>query len=572
MKYTVLAASLAALLAPNVWAATYKLEELGTKETAKHGYVTAFNNNGEAIGVTRGEFSLKIDNQIIDYDDSTLKTAYNNQKKYEESINKTITFTLDDIKNGTINADALTFVMSVIQSRNRDPKWQKISDQIAVDFSSPVNEVTLFDIPSVDFDGLTRSTTNYYTAITEDGVKAAWGTSPYSKITFTPEGKDEVTYFVRDFEARGLVISASGEQTALSPIYDTHGGVSIATDIKQLTDGSYVVVGDSSIGIPEDRQKNLDDNCDNKDEPTEVCIWSFKTADVPLFDRRASLWRLDSNLNVTSVENLGLALTPKEDEGNAFRSSALGVNSSGIAVGYSDMRWKEDNGWVSQPVYFNNGVVTPIVTQDKYYRGLSGKAVDINDNNIITGYHTQLISGVVRTKFFYHNIATSETVFPTDFFSSSSSTAHDINNAGFIVGEGEVETSTSSNRRREGFLYDLNSNTFTNVNNFLPCYDTDGKTAYPYVVGEAIAINDNNEIIGSATKTVKKRDSLGQVTVDSTGKEEFESIVVPVKLTPITGSIESCPPTVQQPYERQGGSLAWLSFLLFPLVTWRRRR
>jgi len=105
----------------------------------------------------------------------------------------------------------------------------------------------------------------------------------------------------------------------------------------------------------------------------------------------------------------------------------------------------------------------------------------------------------------------------------------------------------------------------------LPCYASNGEDRYPYVVAEATGINENNEIIGSATKTVKKRDKKGDVVIDSTGQEEFESVVVAVKLVPIDGDIEKCPTQASETYERQGASFGFLSVLLLPLVAIRRR-
>ena len=55
-----------------------------------------------------------------------------------------------------------------------------------------------------------------------------------------------------------------------------------------------------------------------------------------------------------------------------------------------------------------------------------GKAFAINDNDIIAGYATKRIEGSLRNKLFYHDINTNTTVFPEDYFISSSSYANDI--------------------------------------------------------------------------------------------------------------------------------------------------
>lgn len=577
MKNKLIALAVAGVLSPQIHAATYKVVELGSAETAKHSYVTDFNDDGTAIGVLRDNYNLPIDISAIDFEDNSLDNAWKNQEKYEESIDKQITFTLQDIESGNINADALSFMLSFLSGKRSDPNWQKVDDTVVVSFDSGTQEQVIFDsqllIDSGDYqyDGLSRSVRNNLTAISENGVKVGWGSPAYTKEMFTPDGEtQEELFYLREFESRGIVIKPDGSQMVIEPEFNEHGGMSIITDISQRDDGGYVLVGDVSTGIPEDRQKNLDDNCDGKDEPEAVCVWLYKNQSNELFDRRAVKWTLDSEFNLTNTEILGLALTPEDDEDFAFKSTALTVNAEGIAAGYSHVRrYDNENRIDTMPVYFKDGEIISYITQNKNM--LSGQASDINDNNIIVGFMNKAISGTTRTKFYYHDINTGQTMFPEDYFSSSSSIARDINNQGIIVGEGETETNTSSNRRREAFMYEIHAEKFTNINDLLPCYASNGQDRYPYVVAEATGINENNEIIGSATKTVKKRDKQGNIVIDSTGQEEFESVVVAVKLVPIEGDIEKCPTQASETYERQGASFGFLSVLLLPLVAIRRR-
>jgi len=575
MKYKLIALAIATVLSPQINAATYNVVELGSSETAKHSYVTDFNNEGTAIGAIRGNFNLPIDISAIDFEDSTLDTAWDNQKKYEESIDKEITFTLQDIEAGNVNADALSFMLSFLSGKRGDPNWQKIDDTVVVSFENGVQEQVIFDSQllidsgSYQYDGLSRSVSNNLTAISENGVKVGWGSSAFTKEMFTPENKTEELFYLQEFENRGIVIKPDGSQFTIEPEFIEHGGISIITDISQREGGGYVLVGDVSTGIPEDRQKNIDDSCDGKDEPVEVCVWSLKNKSSELFDRRAVKWTLDSEFNITNTETLGLALTPEEDEDFAFKSTALTVNTQGIAAGYSHIRWKEGSSIVTMPAYFKDGEAFGFIDQNDDWFG--GQASDINDNDVIVGFANKTISGTTRTKFYYHDINTGQTMFPEDYFSSSSSIARDINNQGIIVGEGEIETNTSSNRRREAFMYEIHAEKFTNINDLLPCYDTNGEDRYPYIISEATGINENNEIIGSATKTVKKRDTKGDVVIDSTGQEEFESVVVAVKLVPIAGEVETCPTQASETYERQGATFGFLSVLLLPLVAIRRR-
>jgi len=576
MKNKLIALAVAGVLSPQIHAATYKVVELGSAETAKHSYVTDFNDEGTAIGAVRGNYNLPIDISAIDFEDSSLKNLWDNQEAYEESIDKQITFTLQDIEAGNINADALSFMLTFLSGKRSDPNWQKLDDSVVVSFENGPQEQVIFDsqllIDSGDYqyDGLSRSVTNNFTAISENGVKVGWGSPVYTKEMFTPDGEtQEELFYLREFESRGIVIKPDGSQILIEPEYNEHGGMSIITDISQRDGGGYILVGDVSTGIPEDRQKNLDDNCDGKDEPEAVCVWLYKNQSNELFDRRAVKWTLDAEFNLTNTETLGLALTPEEDEDYAFKSTALTVNAEGIAAGYSHMRWKDTESIVTMPAYFKDGEALGFIEQDDDWFG--GQASDINDNNVIVGYANKTISGTTRTKFYYHDINTGQTMFPEDYFSSSSSIARDINNQGIIVGEGETETNTSSNRRREAFMYEIHAEKFTNINDLLPCYANNGEDRYPYIVAEATGINENNEIIGSATKTVKKRDAKGDIVIDSTGQEEFESVVVAVKLVPIEGDIEKCPTQAADTYERQGASFGFLSVLLLPLVAFRRR-
>ncbi|KAA1155163.1 DUF3466 family protein [Pseudoalteromonas sp. FUC4] len=577
MKYKLLAASILATLSTTATSATYQLSELGTLEDAKYSYVTDVSESGHIIGFANGLYSLPIDISYIDFTESIIENSYDNTEAAFELSDKEITFTLDDIENNDAvftNADAHTFMVSFLSSIPTNFEYQKLSSLVGVKYSdTQVIEQPLFDIASLDYDGLTRSTSNIYNAVSEDGVTVGWGSAPYNKVSFTPDGDDEAeTWFTHEFIERGIVISADGMiKVPLEPEFNEYGGTSRANDIVKTNSG-YTVVGNMSTSIPDDRQDNIDDNCDNEDEPASVCINLLNTnISRGLFNKRAVKWELDESLNVISVKELGLALTPDEGEteDDAFASTALAVNSNGIIVGSSNTRYyKNDDTILTMPVYFKDGAVTDFIDQEDDWQ--AGKSIAINDNDVITGYATKRIEGTLRNKFFYHDIATGNTVFPTDYFSSSSSYGNDINNQGYIVGEGEVGVSDNT-RRKEAFIYKIGEDKITNLNDLLPCFDTDGETNYAYTMAEATSINENNEIFGTATKTVEKLDSLGGVVTDVNGEIEYESIAVAVKLTPIAnGEVENCAPPEAEVYERNSASFPWYTLLLLPLVGLRR--
>ena len=575
MKYKLLAASILATLSTSAMSATYQLTELGRLDGAKHSYVTDASENGHIIGLANGVYRLPIDISYIDFEDSAIRNAYDATKASYELIDKEITFTLDDIENNdavNTNADAHAFMISFVtdarSGRLTNSEYQKISSALTTVYTPEgASEQVLFDEQSLDYDGLTRSTTNLLNAVTDDGVMVGWGSAPYEKTAFTQTDEDEEeTHFLREFISRGIVISPDGVKVPLVPEFNEYGGTSIATDIVQTSDG-YVVVGSVSTGIPVDRQEDIDDNCDGEDEPVSDCIESLdRNISTGLFDKRAVKWTLDNSLNITNTEVFGLAITPEDDEDFAFRSNAFAVNENGLIAGTSDVRY--DDRRYSMPVYFENGEVKQFINQDDDWVG--GKALAINDDNIIVGYANKRIEGTTRTKFFYFDKNSNSVVFPTDFFTSSSSLANDINDNGVIVGEGETDIFNSSSRRREGFMYTIGEDKIVNINSLLPCYEADGETRFKYTVAEAKAINNNNEIFGVATKTVEKTDTFGNVVLDVDGNIEYESVAVAVKLTPTSGSVEECPAQEIEEYERQSSSFPWYTLLLLPFAAARR--
>jgi hypothetical protein len=575
MKYKLLAASVLATLSTSALSATYQLTELGDFEAAKHTYVTDVSENGHVIGQANGLYNLPIDISYIDFTDSLIKNAYTNEVNAFELSDKEITFTLDDIENNDAiytNADAHTFMVRFLSNLSSNFEYQKISSIVAANYNSGViTEQPLFDIASVDYDGLTRSTSNFYTGVAEDGTTVGWGTAPFEKISFTPDGETvEETWFTRDFIERGILISAGGVEVPLVPEFNEHGGTSKASNIV-ATDTGYIVVGNVSVSIPAERQTTITDNCDSLDEPVMACIESLNSRSTRgLFNKTAVKWTLDSAFNVTSTELLGLALTPKEDEdNNPFISNALAVNKNGVAVGFSNTRYFDRDATIlTMPTYFKDGEVVDFINQQDDWQ--AGKAFAINDNDIIAGYATKRIEGSLRNKLFYHDINTNTTVFPEDYFISSSSYANDINNQGYIVGEGDVGE-TASTRRSEAFIYKIGDDKITNLNSLLPCYDSDGETSFSYKMVEAKSINESNEVFGVATKTVEKLNSLGEVVTDINGNIQYESVAVAVKLSPIpNGEVENCKAPDAEFYERSSASFSWFGLLLLPLVGLRR--
>ncbi|CAI86737.1 DUF3466 family protein [Pseudoalteromonas translucida] len=575
MKYKLLAASILATMSTSALSATYQLTELGALEGAKYSYVTDVSESGHIIGIANGLYNLPVDIEHIDFSLSLIQNAYTNEVNAFELSDKEITFTLEDIeKNNAVatNADAHSFMIRFLANVSANYQFQKLSSLTAIKYDSGAAvEQTLFDINTPDYPGVTRSVTNFYNAVAEDGTTVGWGSAPFDKIEFTIEEEtDPTSWFTRDFIERGIIISESGMEVPLVPQFSEYGGTSQASDIVKTADG-YIVVGNMSLGIPQTRQTNITDNCDDKYQPFSTCIEVINNQTTRgIFNKQATKWTLDNAFNITSTEVLGLAFTPYEDEVDfAFISNAFAVNKNGIAAGVSNTRYYDkDTTIITMPVYFKDGKAVEFINQPDGWQG--GKSLAINDNNIVTGYATRRVDGALRNKFFYHDIATGTTVYPDSYFTSSSSYGNSINNQGYIVGEGEVGISDSS-RRSAAFIYKIGDDKITNLNDLLPCYDMDGTSSYGYSMSEAKVINENNEIFGVATKTVEKRNSLGEVVTDVNGKTEYESVAVAVKLSPIpNGTIEDCAPPDAEVYERRSASFSWYGLLLLPLIAFRR--
>lgn len=579
MKHTLIAAGIFASLSGQTLAATYQLTELPRHEGSVHSIVSDANEGGQIIGTASNLFNLPIDVSYIDFDDSRIKNAYETEKARVERIDETITFTLEDIKNGAAktNPDANSFMLNFLGSLGGSAEYQKLSDRIGVAYSSSfADEQVLFDEQSVDYDGLTRSVSNYLTAISDDGVVVGWGSAPFTKTQFTPKDEnEEKTFFVRDWSNRGIVITPSATKVMLDPPFTQHGGASIATDIKRLASGGYRVVGYASVGIIERRQEDYDDRCKGETAPIKACVWAEERRTVNIdgspsfYDLRAYQWTLDDNFVVTDGKEIGVGAVRKDDETNNIYSIAMATNNNGVAVGYSIARYEDDINSLVVPGYFKDGQFTDISERDRWYK--TGKAVDINDSNIIVGYRAEYINRALKdaTGFYYDMNSNEISDIPT-YFTGSETVINDINNTGYVVGQGEIEKS-GTNRRREGFIYKVGDESIVNINSLLPCKDASGED-YPYTIAEAVKITDSNQIYAIAVKTVERRDRLGGIEKNSKGEIEFESVTLPVLLTPISGEVENCPPPEAESYERQSGSIFTFALFAMPLLWLRRRK
>ncbi|AOT08448.1 DUF3466 family protein [Pseudoalteromonas luteoviolacea] len=574
MRYTLLAASIGLCFSGQLFAATYQLTELPSFSASTDSTVVDANESGDVVGRATGLFNLKIDTTYIDFNDDNLKADYNNFKEAQEKIDDPIEFTLDDIENNNATAtdvDAHDFMRAYLNQRSGNAEFQKLNSSAGLIYSTTTaDEKVIFDVERAYTNNeLSRSVVTYINGVASDGSMVGWGSAPYSKRTdFVKNDESEPTvFFERAFSSRGVFISPGGEVIELPPAFvGEYGGFSVANHVERLDDGTYLVVGQSSIDVAIDGQQRFDDLCKGENEPVNVCVWELQNGSI-YYNRHAYQWKLDANFNIIEGESklLGLGIEREENEERVHLGTALAVNQSGYAVGHSQTR--KDGNFISRQRagYYKDDKFTQIIEHNEGYE--ASRSLDINNNNIVIGYRFNELSTFQQVKGYYYNID-SKTVTEMESFSNGSGMyPRDINDAGYIVGQAEVEDIGDS-PRREAFIYNTANAELLNLNDLIPCKRDD----FTYRVGDAVKITEDNRIYAVATKTVKRRDSLGNVTKNSAGEDEFESVSVPVLLTPINGEPEQCPAEEAETYERSSASFGMLGFLALPLLMLRRRR
>ena len=478
------------------------------------------------------------------------------------------------LRAGNPTANDLSWAIQFLKGRNADSYYQKYGDIIAMtNFGGESVEFTVFDQYFEGTQSYTRSTVDYVNGVTDQGWIYGNGSAPFLPVDFTESDGDEVTFWISEFTTRGFLSPDQGQTIIpIMPPENRYGGESAVLHINN----NGVAVGYASTVINENALEfieNEDGGCADPDRLEdllfEACVQSIS---AEMFNTEAFKWNVDES-GVISGEALGYLVTPHPDDPRQITSVAQAINIHGVAVGYS-------TGWIDEDetdpsvnertstyaVIFKNGTVTDF-TED-HGKFFDSRAYDINDAGIAVGHATTISNGSFRTKFYYvdTNAENPEMILPQGYFTGSASTARAINEHGFIVGEGEVEThndSSSNPRRTNGFLFDINTDTFTNLNDFLPCLSD-------YTIIEARDINENNEISATAIVKVHRRDSKGELMYNSSGEALMEDVVRAVKMAPVAGEIEDCS-EVEEKIERQGAGFGLFTLCSLFLAGFARR-
>ncbi|EDP99674.1 DUF3466 family protein [Shewanella benthica] len=611
----------------DIYSQTDGAELIGTLQGTRSGYGMAINAQGESLGVAKGKKYLSVsedDDGVIDIEDGIAP---------EERIVLSI--------NTPIKANNFTFT-----AQDNDPSsknWLPVFDS--------VNGTTDPGLTDPDVPETINSVDAYYYGINDSGVKVGSMTAPEQTEPYTGSTADQEFWYYRAFEERGFVKNADGTEIALVPPLTEYvkddetpavnvGGYSVAAKVN----ASGLVVGYVGTELSKNAKDRIDGCIESDTYPLDVCVQKLQFPynqygnSYINYQVRGYVWQLTADGTAVETQTqLPLGLTPSSS--STYTAQGLGINNEGTVVGRSHVYRRGNKDKLAyDAAYWTKNEASGEYDEDSYnwvpmidnrYQSI---AYDINDNGILVGSYKQYLQGYVRDKFFYFDTNGTEDediVTPYDFSSSTgisdlSSKPKDINNQGQVVGYIETTHDKEKPRPKAGFLFDINTGEFNNLNQLLTCeskgfekvdatcdakckwqrkqvsvQDGTGKTLTyneDLVVVEANSINDTIDnkpayIVGtvSVRKPQYKFDSAGNLVIGDNGLPIFAvngngdpltSYLPRMVVLQVNGEEASddwlkannCVDNNEEPddYERKGAaSFAWLFAL--PLVWFRRR-
>lgn len=538
------ALTLSLLTVTSSYAAKYRVVELPLRDKGVNSFSQAINQVGDVATVVQTPLNPPIDLELIDFENDALRNSLTDP---------------NGAAVGNINAEDRLTLYNYIRSDQTTHFSQELADYLSYLSNGQESELLRgFDVIDADLEGLTKSTNNQVKSINNARAVVGVSSAPYQKVVYRNENGVNLTYLAREHMDRGY-LQINNRIFDVSPIEDFIGGVSAANDINN----SFEVAGFSSVEVSEAFELAIE-ACEDEDQradvPYESCIRSLvkiyedsvngNAASIrrPIdttFRRRAVIWEFTPSGDLLDYRELG-TLVENDDQDTRFLSSnALAINDNGIAVGESNSFYQGRSATVvDMAAVFDGDETIGFIDDQQYSRS---RAVDINNNDVVVGYAFKTINGGYRSKFFVHDYRGETTLFPNDYFESSSSLAHGINDNGLVVGEGEVETNLSGQRRKEAFIYDIHSQEFTNINDMLSCDS-------PYTIIQAKDINENDEIAATAIVYRERANITGELDLDERGNTIFANMAVAVKLVPIPGgAIDECK-LVEEVVKRKGGA------------------
>lgn len=533
-------------------AESYRVVELPINDLSTNQFARSIDNTGLVLSVLRESYNPPIDLSLIDLSTLTLEDA-------------------DAAAQGNFTASDLGVLAGLAYDRSdsRSSQGQKLARDLLYSINGDtVSYVYGLDVESDTLNGYTFAQRSILGDSVNGSHIVASMDGPYREVTYVNSSSNEVTYVINDFGSRAFV-QTGDKVTPLIPDEQRLGGISEATAINS----SLQVAGTSGIGIVKSMEELIEacsDDDSRGDIPVDVCLYRLQTqvssnnATVLRNNTqlRATIWQLDTSGEIVSKTVYDLPFQPDAEEERAFGSQALDINNAGVAVGASAVELND--GFTSAAVSYIDGKVERLINDDDL---LPNTARGINDNDFVVGTRIERINGSNRARMFILNRANNELEFVNGFFSSSGTLPRAINNNNLVVGDADSDN-TTRNRRRTGFLYNIDSKEFVNINRLLACDS-------PYDIIAANDINDSDVIVADAVVSRPLRNAKGEIVLDENGNQSMVNRVISVMLEPTGGSPSDCGTSTSPDslnVERQGASISLAAGLALLLVGLLRRR
>jgi hypothetical protein len=531
-------------------AASYEVVELPTRDLSVNQFGTVIDETGLMLTTLNQPYNPPVDLSLLDLSVFPLTDP-------------------DGAAQGNFNDADYNLIGSFLytQTANRSVFGQKLAAQIGYQTDgTEYSYVNGFDIGSEGTNGFTfAQRTTLGDSVNGTHIVGTMA-GVFNEIPFTTAEGVELLFTVNDFGSRAFV-QVGDKVVALLPDELSAGGVSAAEAIND----NLQIAGSIGISLIASLQTAVDNCLDEElrgDQPVEVCLYSIRAGTATsasqfqaATERRAVIWQVDSTGDLIDKTVYGLAFEPDAENTVLLSTQAVEINNAGVAVGTSAV--PIGSSFTQAAVAFENGETIRLIEDDNL---LPNIATNINDNGYIVGYQNLRVGTATRSKMFVINRNTEDFLFSNGFFVNSSTIPSAINNNNIVVGSGESEGGQTT-RRRSGFVYDIEADTFTNVNSLIACnsgYDIVGLND----------INNSNEIIGDALVKRPVRNIRGVAVNDSNGDPVLVDAVVAVKLVPTGEAPSVCELTDEESasVKRQGAGVGILTMFSLLIISLFRRR
>jgi len=545
-----------------ILAASYTVTELATETLGPIQYGVSIDNTGLILTTVENIYNAPVDLRTIDFENATIIANLTD---------------IESAKNGVFNLADYTYLIDRARAGTRS--YSYFTQQLArlqgykTDGSvSSADFINAFDTETEQLGDFSHSMDTTPRDSTGGTHIVGNTVGPFSIIDYVTDSGVEAKYVLNDFDRRAFV-QVGQNVVPLLPTDTTLGGISQVNSIN----GNYLAAGSGSVATSATATAAIE-NCavdeTRGDQPIEACY-----RDILIFGegspsasrkngvwfQRATLWSMDVEGNVVDTTTFDTLVTDEVELDAQGSSQALDVNNNGVAVGLSSVKVEVRDQTVlttAAALFLQSGEVMRIIEDDDL---LPNTAVSINDSGYVVGLRSQVINRTSRNKMFIYNISDSTLRFPDDFFTSSSTSPKALNNNNLVVGSADIEATSTGTRKTAAFLYDIEADTFVNLNTLIGCNS-------PFDLIEATDINDNNEIIVSALTKKPSKDARGELRLDDSGENVLVDTVVTLKLSPTGQEPVVCSDEELGVIERQGGGVSVFFFAVLAFSTYLRRR